>query len=166
MKPMTSQVRGLVVLFGVLLGSAGLVLPGAARGEPPQNPPVPTSPAMEKVEDVASIRPLGSANMKRKTIRAGQMGVLTQPVRRNRELPATDEPGGPPQLVLETQGFTGAVVGGLAFSPDGRLLAAAGDVVRIWDVATGELKHTLRGQTEMGGVGACTNLAFAPDGKH
>jgi WD40 repeat protein len=162
MKPVKAPIHGRVVLATVLVCAGGLALPAA--GQTPQ--PAEAFELSVTAGESFRIKPLGSANLKKKTIRSGQGKVLAQPLRRNRELPATDEPGGPPQLMLETRGFTGAVVGGLAFSPDGKLLAAAGDVVRIWDVATGELTHTLRGQTEMGGVGSCTNLAFAPDGKH
>ncbi len=57
---------------------------------------------------------------------------------------------------------------GLAFSPDGKNLAGAfGDWreeipghVKIWDLATRRLIHTLDGQ-----IGACTSLAFSPDGR-
>src|SRR5262249_26646976 len=52
----------------------------------------------------------------------------------------------------------------LAFSPDGTLLAA-GSVdtkVRVWDVRSGALKHTLEGHTNWV---ASNTLAFAPDGK-
>jgi dipeptidyl aminopeptidase/acylaminoacyl peptidase len=50
----------------------------------------------------------------------------------------------------------------LAFSPDGRWLAAGGndEVVRLWDVLTGELRRGLVGHTD--GIKA---LAFSPDGK-
>ena len=51
---------------------------------------------------------------------------------------------------------------GLAFSPDGRLLAAA-DVdfrVRLIDVGTGHVRQTLAGHTDV-----VPGLAFAPDGK-
>ena len=51
----------------------------------------------------------------------------------------------------------------LVWSPDGSLLAAAGDgddhVVRVWS-ADGKLVHALRGHT--GGIG---DLSFSPDGK-
>jgi len=49
----------------------------------------------------------------------------------------------------------------VAFSPDGRWLAA-GDrdgLVTIWNTATGELAHRLRGH-----IASVPALAFAPDG--
>jgi RNA polymerase sigma factor (sigma-70 family) len=50
----------------------------------------------------------------------------------------------------------------VAFSPDGKLVAAGGiseGSVRVWDVQTGKLKHLLKGDK---GIHA---LAFSPDGK-
>ena len=50
----------------------------------------------------------------------------------------------------------------MAFSPDGRLLATAGDdsTARLWDPATGEHLRTLTGHaSEVNGV------AFSPDGR-
>ena len=54
----------------------------------------------------------------------------------------------------------------VAFSPDGRLLAAAvtaggrrGQAVQIWDLATGQLVQDLREHTQL-----ITDLAFSPDG--
>lgn len=71
-----------------------------------------------------------------------------------------------PQLVLDTQGFVGGGVNNIRFSPDGRWLAAAGDVVRIWDLHNGgELAGTLRGYSVPGASGATTDLAFSADGR-
>ncbi|MDE0636983.1 MAG: hypothetical protein OXI43_14190, partial [Candidatus Poribacteria bacterium] len=50
----------------------------------------------------------------------------------------------------------------ITFSPDGKMLASGnGDsTLRLWDVATGEEKRTLRGHT-----GNAFSVAFSPDGK-
>ena len=51
---------------------------------------------------------------------------------------------------------------GVAFSPDGRLLATASNdkTARIWDPATGERLRTLAGHTRPG-----QGVAFSPDGR-
>lgn len=71
-----------------------------------------------------------------------------------------------PQVVLHPDTFAGSEIRDLAFSPDGRYLAVAGDVVRIWRVDSRELTWTLRGQREYGGIGGCTSVAYSPDGRH
>jgi RNA polymerase sigma factor (sigma-70 family) len=64
-------------------------------------------------------------------------------------------------------------IGALAFSPDGRTLAMAGDAVRLWEVATGQLRATLSGHAGWG-VASCrlsytgpvSALAFSRDGRY
>ncbi len=53
-------------------------------------------------------------------------------------------------------------VAGVAFSPDGKTLAVAsiGGTVQLWDVATGELRESLKGHSS-----AVTAVAFSPDGR-
>jgi WD40 repeat protein len=67
-------------------------------------------------------------------------------------------PGG--EMTARLEGSTGAIYG-LAFSPDGRLLAGGGDdgVVRVWDVATRKVVYTWTGHTKR-----VTGVAWNPQG--
>src|SRR5262249_7618379 len=59
-------------------------------------------------------------------------------------------------------GEHGLAVNAVAFSSDGATLAAAcsDDVIRLWDIASGDLRLTFSGH-----VGAVRRLAFTPDGR-
>lgn len=84
-----------------------------------------------------------------------------------REKPGDAEASQSPSLELDLGGFTRHVTG-LAFSPNGRFLAAAGgDSVRIWDLNTGRLHATLRGYLDRAiDSGASHCLTFSADGEH
>lgn len=69
------------------------------------------------------------------------------------------------QLVLDPQGYRTRVAD-LDFSPDGALLAAAGEKeVRLYDVQSGQLVRTLRGDRSEGEYGDVYAVAFSPDGR-
>ena len=64
------------------------------------------------------------------------------------------------QLVRAIQGYSKASVRGIAFSPDGRTLAASQEsVVLLWDVNSGDLVQALEGHTDLVG-----RVVFSPDG--
>jgi WD40 repeat protein len=75
--------------------------------------------------------------------------------------------GQPPELVVTftkhiREGTTANWVQDIAYSPDGQLVASAGDMIRVWDPLTGQERLTLPVAEGGGNMGA---VSFSPDGK-
>jgi hypothetical protein len=70
--------------------------------------------------------------------------------------------GGRSPATAPPAGEHGLAVAAVAFSPDGATLAAAcsDGVIRLWDIASGDLRLTFSGH-----VGGVRRLAFTPDGR-
>ncbi|WP_231742766.1 caspase family protein [Stieleria varia] len=77
--------------------------------------------------------------------------------------PALQGSDGSTQLVLDAGGFSGEV-NGLRFSPDGREIIVGGEkLVRCWDIASGDLRWTLRGQRGTASLGNVGDLCVTND---
>lgn len=73
---------------------------------------------------------------------------------------------GEAELVIDAAGFISEVLD-LAISPDGRWLAAAGKKeVRIWDLSSGRLVDTLRGDRARTSYGDCYAVEFSQDNQY
>lgn len=71
-----------------------------------------------------------------------------------------------PQFVIDTGGFRSRInANGVVLSPDGRLVAGCADQdVRVWDIRSGRLLATMRGERSHGSYGYTWAAAFSPDG--
>jgi serine/threonine protein kinase/WD40 repeat protein/formylglycine-generating enzyme required for sulfatase activity len=77
-----------------------------------------------------------------------------------------DEFTAPAELVIDSGGFI-AEIGDVSFSPDGTQIAVGGGkVVRIWDVNSGKLIKTLRGDMSRTSYGNVNAVAWSPDGEN
>jgi len=72
---------------------------------------------------------------------------------------------GSPYLTMETGGFS-SEIRAIAFTPDGEFVAASSDSdIRIWEIASGELIHTVRGFSSKES-GKITSIAVDPAGEY
>ncbi len=106
----------------------------------------------------------------------GWAQIQLPPVQTNRSQAATPDaiesaPGtasahlGSPYLTMETGGFS-SEIRAIAFSAGGEIVAASSDSdIRIWDIATGELVHTIRGFSSKES-GKITSIAADPAGEY
>lgn len=70
---------------------------------------------------------------------------------------------GAPELVIDSGGYI-SEINDVAISPNGKLLAAAGGkVVRVWELASGDLLETLRGDRARTSYGDCNAVEFSRD---
>lgn len=66
------------------------------------------------------------------------------------------------QQVASLEGEFKGIVQAIAFSPDGKMLAAANDYAQLWDLSTGRRIGPLLTRQS----GTITTMVFTPDGKH
>jgi len=72
----------------------------------------------------------------------------------------------PPSLASTLTRVVTEGVASVAYSPDGKHLAAGTDKIQIWDLATHEITLTLAGCGAAPGSPVPKGLAYSPDGKH
>ena len=78
----------------------------------------------------------------------------------------TEEFSGQAELVIDSGGFEGEI-SDVTFRPDGNVVAvASGKIVRLWDVESGDLMTTLRGDMTRTSYGNVHTAEYSPDGKY
>ncbi|MGB7344496.1 MAG: hypothetical protein WBD20_09805 [Pirellulaceae bacterium] len=82
-------------------------------------------------------------------------------------LAQSSDPDNKPILMIDPEGFAGRSIRDIAISPDGQWLAVAGGkVVRVWNIGSGNLKATIRGELlQSVKMGRANAVAFSPDNR-
>jgi WD40 repeat protein len=121
-----------------------------------------TSSAFEKL---ITTKPPG-AELRLRVMSGGSERRVSVTLAEQPKIQAAQDREGGPLLMLDTGGHM-AVIRGLAFTPDGKQLASAGEdkVIRIWDWQAGKTIRTIRGQVGPGPEGKIYAMALSPDGR-
>ena len=149
--------RKITALASILFTGLALLAVGACARSPTAEPIAGTDPSLIRSENLTSLVPAARLDLGGGVVWSSDGRMLAVGGHSGVAIFAY-EPG----AVARIHNLpTDTDIQGLAFSPDGQILATGrtDGVVRLWDVASGELIHSLTGHS-----GAISGLSFHPDG--